>query len=861
MLANLDFNKLMGKASFTIQYVFILFAALSLSACGGGDGGGGGAVFGLDNGPVSASANSPTLYSFNVVAGTPYTVALVNTSSETAIYLYNVDPFSVSSPVPFGISWQSGNYEAVSFIASSNATVYALAIPMDPSTTYTIEVTTNYLAVGAASRSDSVYGGGTFGSDLFYSFDALIGATYEVRVTPTLGDVDLARVTLNTDMTGSIGSSLNVGTATDAVFFTATATGPYYIRVDGTNVDSTFGIQVLEVPAGPDLTVVIDSAVSDGTDVTVNYTVNNNGADAYTGDFQVDLWADVATAPGVGLTGDNFVTHTAVTIAGLGGTISGSATIANATESGTAYAVVDTIEAVVEANEGNNVSASVSWQKPLLAPINFDFEDSIIPVKSVMTGDANWLIDSTTGGSSSFKSLRSGSIGNSQKSCFAMSVYNSQSTNISFDRMVSSESFYDPLRFYIDGVQQNSWSGTVAWGNVSFNTTSGLHEYKWCYTKDFMTSSGTDEAWVDNISIISIPPDLSVVVNSATSDGTNVAINYTVANNTNIPVGAFAVDFWSDALSPVVGDTGETSVSHASLAAWASTPGTVTIANAAISGTAYAIVDTVNTVQETNEANNVSSGTAWVITAPDLSVSIIGASSDGTDVTINYTVTNNGAGGAGAFNVDLWADSASTPVVGNTGDTSVAYVSLTAGNSIVDSVVIANAAVSGTAYAIVDTSNVVLEPDEVNNVSIGIAWETPPTAPVMYDFEAGPVPATLSMSGNAAWVLDGANGSGGSAASLVSGVITHNETSCAAVTVLASSNVSFDYNVSSESSFDYLRFYIDGVQQSSWSGAVAWANASYPVITGTHEYKWCYTKDSSASSGSDAAWVDNIIIN
>ena len=105
---------------------------------------------------------------------------------------------------------------------------------------------------------------------------------------------------------------------------------------------------------------------------------------------------------------------------------------------------------------------------------------------------------------------------------------------------------------------QNTWSGTLAWGNVSFNTTSGAHEYKWCYTKDFTGSSGTDEAWVDNISIISIPPDLSVVVNSATSYGTNVTINYTVTNNTNIPVGAFVVDFWSDALSPVVGDTGET---------------------------------------------------------------------------------------------------------------------------------------------------------------------------------------------------------------------------------------------------------------------------------------------------------------
>ena len=38
MLANLDFNKLMDKTFLSIQYIFILSAALSLSACGGGGG-------------------------------------------------------------------------------------------------------------------------------------------------------------------------------------------------------------------------------------------------------------------------------------------------------------------------------------------------------------------------------------------------------------------------------------------------------------------------------------------------------------------------------------------------------------------------------------------------------------------------------------------------------------------------------------------------------------------------------------------------------------------------------------------------------------------------------------------------------
>lgn len=43
------------------------------------------------------------------------------------------------------------------------------------------------------------------------------------------------------------------------------------------------------------------------------------------------------------------------------------------------------------------------------------------------------------------------------------------------------------------------------------------------------------------------------------------------------------------------------------------------------------------------------------------------------------------------------------------------------------------------------------------------------------------------------------------------------------------------------------------------SGTVAWSQASFPVAAGTHTYKFEYSKDNSQSSGSDCAWVDNII--
>ncbi len=70
--------------------------------------------------------------------------------------------------------------------------------------------------------------------------------------------------------------------------------------------------------------------------------------------------------------------------------------------------------------------------------------------------------------------------------------------------------------------------------------------------------------------------------------------------------------------------------------------------------------------------------------------------------------------------------------------------------------------------------------------------------------------------------------------------------------------ISFYRKVSSESSFDYLKFYIDGSLEDSWSGAANWARESYSVAAGTHTFQWKYSKDASVSANSDAAWIDLI---
>jgi hypothetical protein len=128
------------------------------------------------------------------------------------------------------------------------------------------------------------------------------------------------------------------------------------------------------------------------------------------------------------------------------------------------------------------------------------------------------------------------------------------------------------------------------------------------------------------------------------------------------------------------------------------------------------------------------------------------------------------------------------------------------------------------------------------------------------DFESGDFSTfAWTFDGTAPWTITTTETHSGVYAAR-SGVITHNQTTGMAVTInnLVADTISFWYKVSSESGWDFLRFYIDGAEQQRWSGSVDWTRASYPTTAGTHTFRWAYTKDGSQSTGSDAAWVDFI---
>lgn len=118
-----------------------------------------------------------------------------------------------------------------------------------------------------------------------------------------------------------------------------------------------------------------------------------------------------------------------------------------------------------------------------------------------------------------------------------------------------------------------------------------------------------------------------------------------------------------------------------------------------------------------------------------------------------------------------------------------------------------------------------------------------------------------TFSGNMDWVISDENPFEGLYCSQ-SGTITHNQTSSMILTYTSSvdDSISFYKTVSSEPSYDYLRFYIDNVLQDEWSGEIGWSRSAYPVSAGAHTFEWEYYKDGSVSDGDDRGRVDFIVL-
>ena len=87
--------------------------------------------------------------------------------------------------------------------------------------------------------------------------------------------------------------------------------------------------------------------------------------------------------------------------------------------------------------------------------------------------------------------------------------------------------------------------------------------------------------------------------------------------------------------------------------------------------------------------------------------------------------------------------------------------------------------------------------------------------------------------------------------------IGHSASTFLTATVKGKGTFSFWWKVSSESNYDYLRYYVNGAEKAKISGTKDWAQVTIPITsTGETVIKWTYSKDGSQSTGSDCGWID-----
>ena len=134
------------------------------------------------------------------------------------------------------------------------------------------------------------------------------------------------------------------------------------------------------------------------------------------------------------------------------------------------------------------------------------------------SANAGWALENTSSFEGSY-SLKSEVIADNQNASIEV-TRNFQGSNsfVAFAYKVSSEIGYDELKFYIDNVEQDAWSGNLAWRTRHYPLTPGNHTLRWSYEKDGSLSEGSDMAWVDGV-VLSTPNTPPVANNSSSGGG------------------------------------------------------------------------------------------------------------------------------------------------------------------------------------------------------------------------------------------------------------------------------------------------------------------------------------------------------
>jgi hypothetical protein len=291
----------------------------------------------------------------------------------------------------------------------------------------------------------------------------------------TIGTSTVVCIDMTT--TASTSSSCNVPGLTSGIY--------YYFKVFAKDIYGNYSVGI--APSVPFLIPINESTIVTNGSLLSNVTIAPGSASREVSSFALHTTNGLDTITGFGVTflNDNASSTNKIEIINDAGTVVyGSTTVTSV-----------------------NLTTTNDFESNAISPLT-------------TSGDGTWTTIANTHDGGSYVAA-SGAIGNSKTESMQLAQTLNTSATISFALNVSSEVNYDLLTFYIDGVSQDVWSGTVPWTTVSYPVSAGSHTFTWTYSKDVLDSAGSDQALIDSISIqksgIYIPLDVNSISVSTSS--------------------------------------------------------------------------------------------------------------------------------------------------------------------------------------------------------------------------------------------------------------------------------------------------------------------------------------------------------
>ncbi len=459
----------------------------------------------------------------------------------------------------------------------------------------------------------------------------------------------------------------------------------------------------------------------------------------------------------------------------------------------------------------------ISSAEAHLVPVTISesFEGSTFPPSSDWTtgGDAVWARTTATS-TDGIASASSSFINNNQSTYLEVQKTFPATSTYSFDWEVSSETNFDYLSFCLDNDACTSASGytyrisgQTQWASVSGTVAAGTHTFRWLFSTDSSNLLFRNAGNVDNVSFNTSEDKFSFISSSTTlwnfeGDLTVKDVNVCLSDGTNCQT--------------VSGSSG---TSTADLN-WTFSPTGNFVHNA-----------TATTDLVLGAANTSTAGAAAYF---DLSGGTVGTSNVYFGYSTNTNVVIGGTSSSASFMDSAFSLNGNDLFVGgNIGSASSVY---TNGELVVGS----GPTHYGDGYVTTQSKE---------------------------SFEGSTFPPSgWTTGGNLPWGRITTTSTDGFA-SATSGPITDNQSSYLETqqAFSATTTYSFDWQVSSESGFDYLLFCLDNDActrtagyTSRISGLVSWTTVTGSVGPGAHTFRWMYAKDPSASSGLNAGFLDNV---